>query len=259
MARKRREVLERLLERHGRTFAGQLGIHLDREGEAGLFRLLVASLLMSARISTDIALAAATALFEHGHTTARAMVAATWQDRVDALGEGGYVRYDESTATYLGETAQLLLDRYDGDLDNLRAAADGDPDRIQRLLRECKGIGAVGAAIFCREAQMVWDELQPFADDAALEVARRLGLGDSARQLADAYGDDDLSLLTAALVRARLDDDVEAILTGDAGTPTETQVARMRRDELYELAQEYEIPHRSSMTRDELAEALLEQ
>lgn len=258
MARKRREVLERLLDRHGRTFAGQLGIHLDRDGGGGLFRLLVASLLMSTRISTDIALATAAALFERGHTTAEAMVAAGWQDRVDALGAGGYVRYDESTASYLGETAQLLLDRYDGDLDQLRATAGGDPERIQQLLQECKGIGRVGVAIFCREAQMVWDELQPFADRAALDVAEQLGLGSSVGQLASAYGDDDLSLLTAALMRTRLADDVDAVLSGQAEAPTETQVARMRRDELYELAQEQQIPQRSTMTRDELAEALLE-
>lgn len=258
MARKRREVLDRLLERHGRTFAGQLGIDLDRDGQDGLFQLLVASLLMSARISTGIALASAGALFERGYTTAARMAGADWQGRVDALGEGGYVRYDESTATYLGETAQLLLDRYDGDLHGLRAAADGDPARIQQLLTECKGIGPVGAAIFCREAQMVWPELQPFADSAALAVAEELGLGSSTRELVGLYGDDDLSLLTAALVRVRLDDDVEAVRSGRARAPTETQVARMRRDELYELAQEHEIPQRSSMTRDELAEALLE-
>ncbi len=259
MARKRQEVLDLLLERHGRTFAAQLGIDLDRDGQDGLFRLLVASLLMSARIPTDIALAAASVLFDRGYTSAQRMLEASWQDRVDALGEGGYVRYDESTATYLEQTAQLLLDRYDGDLQGLRAAADGDPDRIQQLVQECKGIGRVGAAIFCREAQMVWPELQPFADEAALAVAAQLDLPTSTRQLAGVYGDDDLSLLTAALVRAKLENDIEAVRTGQVEAPTDTQVARMRRDELYELAQRLQIPNRSTMTRGELAEALLEQ
>ena len=33
-----------------------------------------------------------------------------------------------------------------------------------------------GADIFCREAQIAWDELFPFADQRALEAAGRLGL-----------------------------------------------------------------------------------
>lgn len=258
MARKRREILDQLLDRHGRTFAEQLGIRLDRDGADGLFQLLVGSLLMSAPISADIAVAASRSLFARGHATATAMAGADRQDLVDALGAGGYVRYDESSATYLRDTAGLLLERYDGDLAQLRAAADGDPERISRLLQECKGIGGVGAAIFCREAQMVWPELQPFADATALAVAEELGLGGTARALAQVYGDDDLSLLTAALVRARLERDVTALREGEAQSPTETQVARMRRDELYELAQQHDIPKRSTMTREELEEALLE-
>jgi hypothetical protein len=205
------DVHERLLRRHGRTFASELGIRLDREQPAPLFQLLVASLLMSARISADIAVAAARALSEHGFTTAQAMAEASWQQRVDALGAGGYVRYDESTASYLGATAELLLDRYGGDLRRLRAEAEGDPDRIHGLVQQCKGIGAVGADIFCREAQAVWEELRPFADKAALQTADQLGLGTTVEQLARLHGNDDLSVLAAALVRARLAGEVEAL------------------------------------------------
>jgi endonuclease III len=200
-------TLERLLERHGRRFADELGILLDEGGPTELFQLLTAALLMSARIRSDVAVAAARALYEHGCTDAQAMVDTSWQERVDALGEGSYVRYDESTATYLGETAQLVLDRYDGDLNQLREAAEHDPGRIHSLLQECKGIGRVGADIFCREAQRVWPELRPFADAAAVEVAEQLGLGSSPEELVELIEDDDLSRLTAALIRAdRVDD-----------------------------------------------------
>jgi endonuclease III len=209
-----REAHDRLLERHGRTFVTELGIRLERAQPAPLFQLLVASLLMSARISTAIAVDAARALYDAGLTTARAMADATWQQRVDALGKGGYVRYDESTATYLGETAQLLLDRYDGDLRRLRREADGDPAQIHELLQQCKGIGKVGADIFCREAQAVWEELRPYADRTALQAAEELGLGATPQELAEVHGRDDLSLLTAALVRARLDGDLEELAHG---------------------------------------------
>jgi endonuclease III len=251
-----RVTAERLLTRHGRTYADELGIPLHRDGPDELFRLLVAALLMSARISTDIAVAAARALSARGYTSPRSMLAATWQDRVAALGEGGYARYDESTATYLADTSQLLVDRYDGDLRRLRAEADGDRDRIHELLQDCEGIGRVGADIYCREVQAVWPELRPFADDTALAVADALGLGRTPAALAELVDGDDLSQLTAALVRCNLADDVEVVRRGGDAPPTSTQLATATRDELYALAQEHGIEGRSSMTKAQLAEAL---
>jgi hypothetical protein len=252
----RSDVLARLLDRHGRTYADELGIALRRGGPDELFQLLVGALLMSARIDTSIAVAAARAVFAQGYTHPTTMLEASWQDRVDALGEGHYVRYDESTATYLADTSQLLLDRYDGDLRRLRGDAGGDPDRIHERLQDAKGIGRVGADIFCREAQAVWDELRPFADATALDVADHLRLGDTAEALAELQGDDDLSVVTAALVRARADDDLAAVRDGGDEPPTETQLVIASRDQLYRLAQQHDVPGRSSMTRDELAEAL---
>lgn len=250
------DVLRRLLARHGLTYAAELGIDLSGDRPAPLFQLLVASLLMSARISDRIAVAAARALFGQGYTDASKMAAASWQDRVDALGEGHYVRYDESTSTYLGETSELLLDRYDGDLRQLRAAADGSPDRIHGRLQDFKGIGRVGADIFCREAQHTWPELRPFADAAALKVAAGLGLGRTAHDLAERLGSDDLAVLTAALVRARLRKDLEVVRHGGDAPPTEVQLAKATRAELYDLARRLDVAGRSRMTRAELADAL---
>jgi endonuclease III len=252
----RSRILTRLLDRHGRTYADELGIRLRRGGPPELFQLLVAALLMSARISTDIAVAAARALFDRGYLDARAMLDASWQDRVDALGEGHYVRYDESTATYLADTSTLLLERYDGDLRRLREEAERDPQRIHELLQQAKGIGKLGADIFCREAQTVWTELRPFADRSALKVADELGLGDSAASLARLHGDDDLSQVTAALLRAKGAKDLEVLREGREAPPTETQLATSTKPQLYRLAQEHDVPGRSSMTRQELVDAL---
>jgi endonuclease III len=250
------DVLGRLMARHGRTYADELGIGLRGGGRDGLFQLLVGSLLMSARIDTSIAVAAARALFARGYADPAAMLEASWQDRVDALGEGSYVRYDESTATYLAETSQFVLERYDGDLRQLRAAANGDPERVHGQLQEAKGIGRVGADIFCREAQTVWEELRPFADARALEVAAELGLGDTPQSLARLNRDDDLAVVTAALVRARAADDLAVVRDGGDAAPTETQLAIASRAELYQLARQRDVQGRSSMTRDELADAL---
>jgi hypothetical protein len=124
-----RTIARTLLDVAGRTYASEAGIRLA-DKPSPLYRLLVLSVLLSTRIKADIAVAAAKELAKVGFTTPRAMVGASWQQRVDALGRAHYVRYDESTATALGDGAQLLLDQYGGDLRRLRDHADGDTDTL---------------------------------------------------------------------------------------------------------------------------------
>jgi hypothetical protein len=92
-----------------------------------------------------------------------------------------------------------------------------DPRRERALLKECKGIGDVGADIFCREAQLAWDELFPFADRRALEAARRLGLEDDAKKLARRVSRRDYPRLLAALVRTGLARDFDQVLEAASG------------------------------------------
>ncbi|MGW7521303.1 endonuclease [Streptomyces sp. NPDC054796] len=188
-----------LLKHYGRTYAREAGITL-RDTPSPLYRLLVLSLLLSARIRADIAVAAARALSDAGMRDARRMADATWQQRVDALGEGGYRRYDEKTATQLGDGAELLLREYKGDLRRLRE----DPDPKKRL-REVPGIGPTGTDIFLREAQAVWPEFVPHIDQKALQGAERLGLPRSADALARLVTEREVAPLAAGLVRAALD------------------------------------------------------
>jgi hypothetical protein len=200
----RKETVRTLLAEAGQTYAAQAGIKLA-DKPAPLYRLLVLSLLLSTRIKADIAVAAARELADAGLGTPRRMLDASWQDRVDALGRANYRRYDEQTATALGDGAQLLLDEYSGDLRKLRFRAGGDPAKIRELLTEFPRIGPVGADIFGREAQAVWPELRPALDGKVLDGARRVGLPDSAAKLAKLTSEDQLAELAAALVRVSLD------------------------------------------------------
>jgi hypothetical protein len=197
-----RDTVRSLLEQAGTTYAAQADITLANK-PAPLYRLLVLSILLSSRIKADIAVAAARELTEFG--TPRKMADSAWQDRVDALGRGHYVRYDESTATALGEGATLLLDEYRGDLRVLRDRADGDPEALRRLLQGVPKLGPVGAHIFCREAQDVWPELRPYFDKKALDGARKVGLPQDPYRLSDLVDDADLGRLAAALVRVTLE------------------------------------------------------
>jgi hypothetical protein len=128
------------------------------------------------------------------------MAEATWQQRVDALGVGGYRRYDERTATQLGDGAELLQKDYKGDLRRMRE----DPRTAERL-RELPGIGPTGVDIFLREVQQVWPEFGPFFDQKAQQGAERLGLPTSPQKLAGLVAKRDWAPFAAGLVRAALD------------------------------------------------------
>jgi hypothetical protein len=205
-----------VLQLYPRTFSEELGVR-SLDTPSGSFRLLVMALLMSARIRASTALDAARALFRRRWTTAPRMAEASWEERARVLNESGYARYDERTSSALGDTAELLIDRYGGDLRRLRRAAERDPTVERRLLKQCKGIGEVGVDIFFREAQRTWDELYPFADRRVREAARRLRLGDDAEGLARLVSGDDFVRLVNGLVRVDLDgvySDVIAVASG---------------------------------------------
>jgi hypothetical protein len=141
------------------------------------------------------------------------MADSTWADRTRVLNESGYARYDESTSRMLGQTVDTLSDTYGGDLRRLRDAAGNDPDEERRLLQEFTGIGEVGASIFSREVQLVWDEQYPYADQRALESAERLGLnGDVSTLARHADNAEQFTRLVAALVRSSLADDHDEIV-----------------------------------------------
>ncbi|MBX7267009.1 hypothetical protein KIF24_13910 [Micromonospora sp. Llam7] len=186
-----------------RTYAEEAGITLaDRP--APLYQLLVLVTLLSTRIRAQVAVAAARELFAAGYRTPRAMEAASWQERVDALGRGHYRRYDERTATMLGTGARLCLERWHGDLRRLHREAAGDPAGLRRLLTNFPGVGPTGADIFLREVQTVWPELRPYADRRAVAGAKRLGLPAATDRLARLVDEVDFGRLASALVRVAL-------------------------------------------------------
>ncbi|MBF6143728.1 MULTISPECIES: endonuclease [Nocardia] len=209
-------IARELLDRAGTTYAAEAGITLA-DKPAPLFQLLVLAQLMSARITADIAVAAARELRSSGYRTPQRVAEADWQDLVDALGRGHYRRYDESTATRLGENATILLDRYQGDLRKLAAEADRDPDRLTELLQQFKGIGPTGAEIFLREVQDVWTWVRPHFDDRARKGADLLHLSTDPKRLDRLGPSGHDAELAAALVRVSLDKDLADRVLAAAG------------------------------------------
>jgi hypothetical protein len=120
-----KDVARAVLERYPQTFGEELGLR-SFDTPAELFGLLVMASLMSAPIRVAIALEATRSVRGHRWTTAERMVAASFEERAKVLNEAGYARYDERTSRMLGGTSEVLVERYRGDLRQLRAEAGGD-------------------------------------------------------------------------------------------------------------------------------------
>ncbi|WDI43433.1 hypothetical protein [Bremerella sp. P1] len=196
-------IAKTILNTHGETYAHQAGIRL-RDAPAPLFQLLCESLLLSSRIEADQAVQATTALKQADLTTPRKMVEASWQKRVDVIAKHGHRRFDSRGSKQLGQTADLVLKRYYGDLRQLRAEAHHDVAQERRLLEQFKGVGSTGAEIFLREVQGLWGELYPFADAKVTSAAKKLELPSDPQRLARLVPRSDFPRLVTGILRIDL-------------------------------------------------------
>ncbi len=152
-------------------YAEDLGI--DLTNPSGRFKWFLASILFGARISEKIAANTYKTFERSGIDSPENIIAAGWDELVKILDEGGYVRYDFSTATKLLDIMETLKDKY-GSLENLYSQAS-DTNDLERRLQEFKGIGAVTAQIFLRELRGVW-QISPVVSNKAKSVAENLDI-----------------------------------------------------------------------------------
>lgn len=132
--------------------AADLGLTVRKDDEASLFKWLLASFLFGKRIGQEIAAATWRVLVEeHRRDTPRKLCNCTHADLVKMLDEGGYARYDESTARRLISLCRMLIDDYRGGVLGLLDASESQAAFERRLL-EFKGVGPVTVRIFMREA-----------------------------------------------------------------------------------------------------------
>jgi hypothetical protein len=89
------------------------------------------------------------------------------------LDEGGYMRYDFSTATKLLNIMEDLKERYSS-LEDLYDQSSDTKD-LEIRLKEFKGIGAVTTHIFLREMRGIWD-INPDVPDKVKEIAGNLDI-----------------------------------------------------------------------------------
>jgi hypothetical protein len=191
-------VARRLVETLGGRFSAEMGIDVDR-GDREVERWLLAATLFGTRISTAIAVRTYRLMAQAGVGTLADVEARSWDELVELLDRGGYVRYDYRTATRLQQLAAAL---HGHGIDALRK---GTLDQTRAALDALPGWGPVTVSAFLRELRGVWPVVDPPLDDRAAKAAHHAGLAGPS--------DDPLERLQTVSTQAGLDlRDLEASL-----------------------------------------------
>ncbi len=172
---KGKDKLKSLVERGGGSFSLSLGIELRGRKSEEIFKWFLASILFGARIGEGIAIKTYREFERRGVLTPESIRQTGWDGLVEILDAGGYVRYDFKTATKLLEVMGALVEKYQGDLNQLHLRASDPRDLEKRLMDLGKGIGRVTVNIFLRELRGIWEKAQPQLQELALLAAQRLG------------------------------------------------------------------------------------
>ena len=158
----------------GGRYSTELGIDVDA-GEPEIERWFIAATLFGTRISAAVAERTFRVLSDAGLARIGQARHIPGDDFIALLDEGGYVRYDERTATRFRALSDMISERYDG-----RAAVIGRRFTTYPALRAAldvlPGWGPVTIQLFLRELRGVWPGAQPPLDQRATSAARHLGL-----------------------------------------------------------------------------------
>jgi len=170
------KTIEKLMAVLGGKFSTELGIDLSKGKSQEIFKWFLASKLYGARISSNTAARTYNEFKRRGVLTPEKILKTGWDGLVRILDDGGYARYDFSTATRILEIIKTLKRDYDGDLNQLHQKASDPRDLEDRLKALGKGIGTVTVNIFLRELRTVWPKARPELSESVKLAAGNLGL-----------------------------------------------------------------------------------
>ncbi len=168
-------IVRRLLEVFPETYSEELGITLDEGSSDEVFKWFLASILFGKPIREAQAIKTYRCFLSNGVVTPLAILKAGWERLVEILDEGGYTRYDFSTADKLLEVSGNLQRKYRGDINLLRRLSRSEAELTERLKSLGKGIGDVTVQIFLRELRHIWNVNPPLSRFTVL-AALNLGL-----------------------------------------------------------------------------------
>jgi hypothetical protein len=167
----------KLIKEYGEPYSRSLGIDL-RRGDDEYLKWFLASILYAKPVREESATRTYKAFEAAGLTSAEAIAGAGRDRLVRLLDEGGYARYDFSTADRLLDVFGRLQKDYGGSLLRLHEASRGEEDLECRLRGLGKGIGPVTVSIFLRDMQDVWPDAKPTPVPDVKNAASSLGIRD---------------------------------------------------------------------------------
>jgi endonuclease III len=174
------EDIRKIIDELGEPYSEMLGIDL-RKGDPAYMKWFLAAFLYAKPIREEAATKTYKIFESHGLTTPAAIERAGWDELVRLLGEGGYRRYDESTADRLLAIADHLQKEYDSKLSRLYDTSKDSRDLERRLMELGKGIGPVTVEVFLRDMQTVWPKADPAPTPRIREAMKELGIDDLKR------------------------------------------------------------------------------
>lgn len=166
--------IKELIEKYGQLYSESLGIKLGSKKESEIFKWFLASILFGKRISETIAINTYKTFKKNNVLTPRKIIGKKWQGLVEILDDGGYVRYDFSTATKLLDIMKTLLQKY-GSLSKLYKQSTNAPD-LETRLQEFKGVGPVTTNIFLREMRAIWPKSNVKVSPPVAAAAKKLNI-----------------------------------------------------------------------------------
>jgi hypothetical protein len=176
-----------------------LGIELTPKRKDEIVKWFLASILYSKPIRESSATRTYQVFAKNRVATARRIVNSGWEQLVRMLDEGGYTRYDFSTADKLLEVFNNLERSYGGDLRRLYEQSKDEEELEARLKGLGKGIGDTTISIFLRDMRHIWPKVNPRPTLLVASALKQLHIEDLA-QYARKHSIDVVRLETA-LVR----------------------------------------------------------
>ena len=169
-----RQQIKNLIKKYGKPYSKLLGINLDTKKESEIFKWFLASILFGKRISETIAIKTYNEFQKNKILSPQKIIQKKWKGIVKILDDGGYVRYDFSTASKILDISKTLLKKYKT-LNNLYKQSK-DAKEVEEKLQEFKGIGPVTTNIFLREMRAIWPKTDVNVEPIILQTAKELNI-----------------------------------------------------------------------------------
>ena len=170
--------LREFVKQYGQPFSEMLGIDLASRKSEGMSKWFLASILYSKPIRESTATITYQVFEESGVLSPKEILKTGWEGLVSLLDEGGYTRYDFSTASKLLQVFGNLQKNYGGDLNRLHDAAADSDDLVKRLGDLGKGVGPTTISVFLRDLRGIWPKADPEPSPLVKLAMRELGIKD---------------------------------------------------------------------------------